>query len=104
MSANKRLDELEQSSSAALKEPPDSLNSVLRMAGGGIAGGTTIGATDDFGFNAVTDKVHVNDLHATRLGLLGIDHKELSSYFEGRYHRLTDVGGMNNLAARLVRR
>ncbi len=74
------------------------------MAGGGIAGGTTIGATDDFGFNAVEDKVHVNDLHATMLGLLGIDHERLSYYFEGREHRLTDVGGSNNLAARLVRR
>lgn len=73
------------------------------MAGGGISGGTTIGSTDDFGFNAVEDKVHVNDLHATMLGLLGIDHAELSYYFEGRDHRLTDVGGMNNLAARLVR-
>jgi hypothetical protein len=51
----------------------------------------------------VEDKVHVNDLHATMLGLLGIDHAELSYYFEGRDHRLTDVGGMNNLAARLVR-
>ncbi len=73
------------------------------MAGGGIAGGSTIGATDDFGFNAVEDKVHVNDLHATMLGLLGIDHEELSYYFEGRLHRLTDVGGQNNLARRLVR-
>jgi len=73
------------------------------MAGGGVAGGSTIGATDDFGFNAVEDKVHVNDLHATMLGLLGIDHEELSYYFEGRMHRLTDVGGQNNLARRLVR-
>ncbi|MCA9008440.1 MAG: DUF1501 domain-containing protein [Planctomycetaceae bacterium] len=74
------------------------------LAGGGITGGTTIGSTDDFGFNAVEDKVHVNDLHATMLGLLGIDHERLSYYFEGREHRLTDVGGTNNLAARLVRR
>lgn len=73
------------------------------MAGGGIRGGKTIGATDDFGFAAVEDKVHVNDLHATMLGLLGIDHEELTHYFEGRYRRLTDVGGQNNLAARLVR-
>ena len=49
------------------------------------------------------DRVHVNDLHATMLGLMGIDHEELSYYFEGRDHRLTDVGGLNNLAARLVR-
>jgi hypothetical protein len=73
------------------------------LAGGGITGGQTIGATDDFGFNAVEDKVHVNDLHATILGLLGIDHEELTYFFEGRYRRLTDVGGDNNLAARLVR-
>ena len=73
------------------------------MAGGGIVGGKTIGATDDFGFAAVEDKVHVNDLHATMLGLLGIDHEELTYFFEGRYRRLTDVGGENNLAPRLVR-
>ncbi len=73
------------------------------MAGGGIVGGKTIGATDDFGFNAVHDKVHVNDLQATMLGLLGIDHEELTYYFEGRDRRLTDVGGHNNLASRLVR-
>ena len=73
------------------------------LAGGGIQGGKTIGATDDFGFAAVDDKVHVNDLHATMLGLMGIDHEELTYLFEGRYRRLTDVGGQNNLAARLVR-
>lgn len=73
------------------------------MAGGGIVGGKTIGATDDFGFAAVHDKVHVNDLHATMLGLMGIDHEKLTHLFEGRYRRLTDVGGQNNLAPRLVR-
>ncbi len=73
------------------------------MAGGGIRGGKTIGATDDFGFAAVEDKVHVNDLHATMLGLMGIDHEELTYFFEGRFRRLTDVGGQNNLATRLVR-
>jgi hypothetical protein len=73
------------------------------LAGGGIVGGKTIGATDDFGFAAVEDKVHVNDLHATMLGLLGIDHEQLTYLFEGRYRRLTDVGGENNLATRLVR-
>lgn len=72
------------------------------MAGGGIVGGKTIGATDDFGFAAVDDKVHVNDLHASMLGLMGINHEELTYLFEGRYRRLTDVGGQNNLAARLV--
>ncbi len=73
------------------------------LAGGGVHGGTVIGATDDFGFHAVEDKVHVNDLHATILGLLGIDHEELTYHFEGRSRRLTDVGGQNNLASRLVR-
>jgi hypothetical protein len=73
------------------------------LAGGGIVGGKTIGATDDFGFAAIEDKVHVNDLHATMLGLTGIDHEELTYLFEGRYRRLTDVGGDNNLARRLVR-
>ena len=73
------------------------------MAGGGIVGGKTIGATDDFGFNAIEDKVHVNDLHATMLGLMGIDHEELTYLFDGRFRRLTDVGGKNNLAPRLVR-
>ena len=74
------------------------------LAGGGIKGGKTIGATDDFGFEAVEDKVHINDLHATMLGLLGINHERLTYPFEGREHRLTDVGGRNNLAPRLVQR
>jgi hypothetical protein len=74
------------------------------LAGGGVAGGQTIGATDDFGFAAVEDKVHVNDLHATMLGLLGIDHELLTYPFEGRKRRLTDVGGKNNLTQRLVSR
>ncbi|MCH2212546.1 MAG: DUF1501 domain-containing protein [Fuerstiella sp.] len=72
------------------------------LAGGGVQGGKVIGATDDFGFHAIEDKVHVNDLHATILGLLGIDHEALTYYFEGRVRRLTDVGGQNNLASRLV--
>ncbi len=73
------------------------------LAGGGVVGGKTIGATDDFGFNAVEDKVHVNDLHATMLALMGLDHELLTYFFEGRDHRLTDVGGNNNLAPRLIR-
>ncbi len=72
------------------------------MAGGGIQGGKTIGATDDFGFQAVSDKVHVNDVHATMLTLLGLDHERLTYLFEGRERRLTDVGGYNNLAHRLT--
>ena len=73
------------------------------LAGGGIRGGKTIGATDDFGFHAVEDKVHVNDLHATMLSLLGLDHEKLTWLFEGRERRLTDVGGENDLSARLTR-
>lgn len=72
------------------------------MAGGGIRGGQVIGATDDFAFRAVEDEVHVHDLHATMLGLLGLDHERLTYLFEGRERRLTDVGGENNLAQRLV--
>jgi len=73
------------------------------MAGGGIQGGKVIGATDDLGFRAVTDKVHVHDLHATMLTLLGLDHERLTYLFEGRDRRLTDIGGQNNLAERLTR-
>ncbi len=73
------------------------------MAGGGIRGGKTIGATDEIGLRAVEDTVHVNDLHATILALLGLDHERLTYRFQGRDFRLTDVGGNNNLAPRLVR-
>ena len=72
------------------------------MAGGGIQGGKVIGATDDFAFRAVEDKVHVHDLHATIMSLMGLDHKTLTYLFEGRERRLTDVGGENDLAERLV--
>jgi hypothetical protein len=73
------------------------------MAGGGVQGGKVIGATDDFGFNAVEDRFHVNDLHATMLSLLGLEHERLVYLFEGRERRLTDVGGFNDLAERLVK-
>jgi hypothetical protein len=73
------------------------------MAGGGIQGGKAIGATDELGFRAVDDRVHANDLHATMLSLLGLDHTRLTYLFEGRERRLTDVGGQNDLAHRLVR-
>ncbi len=63
------------------------------MAGGGIKPGITLGATDDLGFNAVEDKVHVHDLHATILHLLGFDHTRLTHRFQGRDFRLTDVKG-----------
>lgn len=63
------------------------------LAGGGIKGGITYGATDDLGYNAVTDVVHVHDLHATMLYLLGVDHERLTYRFQGRDFRLTDVSG-----------
>ena len=63
------------------------------LAGGGIKPGITLGASDEFGFNAVKDKVHVHDLHATILHLLGFDHTRLTYRFQGRDFRLTDVHG-----------
>lgn len=63
------------------------------MAGGGVKGGITHGATDDFGFRAVEDRVHVHDLHATILHLLGLDHEKLTYRYAGRDFRLTDVYG-----------
>jgi len=63
------------------------------LAGGGIKPGITLGKTDDLGFNAAEDKVHVHDLHATILHLLGFDHTRLTHRFQGRDFRLTDVGG-----------
>ena len=63
------------------------------MAGGGIKGGITHGESDDLGYNAVKDVVHVHDLHATMLNQLGIDHKKLTYKFQGRDFRLTDVHG-----------
>ncbi len=63
------------------------------MAGGGIKGGTVHGATDDFGFAAVEKRVHVHDLHATMLHLMGFDHEKLTYRYAGRDFRLTDVHG-----------
>jgi len=63
------------------------------MAGGGIQRGLTIGKTDDYCYNIVEDPVHVHDLQATILHCLGIDHLKLTYKFQGRYFRLTDVGG-----------
>jgi hypothetical protein len=63
------------------------------LAGGGVRGGTVYGATDDFGFKAVKDRVHVHDLQATVLHLLGIDHTRLVYRHSGRDFRLTDVHG-----------
>jgi hypothetical protein len=63
------------------------------LAGGGVKGGMTYGATDDFGFRAVENRVHVHDLHATMLHLLGFNHEQLTYRYAGRDFRLTDVSG-----------
>ncbi len=63
------------------------------LAGGGVKGGQVIGATDEFGFAATENKVHVHDLHATMLHLLGFDHEKLTYRYAGRDFRLTDVHG-----------
>jgi uncharacterized protein (DUF1501 family) len=63
------------------------------MAGGGIKPGITLGESDELGFNVVKDKVHVHDLHATMMHLLGFDHTRLTYRFQGRDFRLTDVAG-----------
>src|SRR5207244_3238299 len=63
------------------------------LAGGGVKGGTAVGATDEFGFKAVEKPVHVHDLHATMLHLLGFDHEKFTYRYAGRDFRLTDVSG-----------
>ena len=71
------------------------------MAGGGIRGGSVVGATDEIGMRAIEDRAHVNDIHATILHLMGLDHKKLTYLHNGRDERLTDVGGrvIKNLLA-----
>jgi hypothetical protein len=63
------------------------------LAGGGVRGGTAYGATDELGFEAVENRVHVHDLHATILHLMGFDHERLTYFHQGRHERLTDVAG-----------
>ena len=63
------------------------------MAGGGVRGGLAYGATDEFGYKAVENKVEVHDLHATMLYLLGVEHTRQTFRFGGRDMRLTDVHG-----------
>jgi len=65
----------------------------MLVAGGGIQGGVQLGATDELGYNAVEDVTSVHDLHATMLHLLGIEHTKLTTKFQGRDFRLTDVSG-----------
>ena len=64
------------------------------LAGGGAKGGVTVGKTDDLGYHIVEDKMHMNDMHATILHLMGLDHLRLTHRFQGRDYRLTDVGGI----------
>jgi arylsulfatase A-like enzyme len=63
------------------------------MAGGGVKGGSAHGATDELGFDVVENRVHVHDLHATILHLMGFDHEKLTYLHNGRDYRLTDVHG-----------
>ena len=63
------------------------------LAGGGVKGGVSHGETDEIGYAAAVDKVHVNDLHATILHLLGMNHEKLTYKYNGRRYRLTDVAG-----------
>jgi hypothetical protein len=63
------------------------------MAGGGVKRGLAYGATDEFGWHSTENRVHVHDLHATMLHLMGIDHTKLTFFYGGRYYRLTDVYG-----------
>ena len=63
------------------------------LAGGGVQGGKVYGSTDEFGFRAVENPVHVHDLHATILHLMGFDHERLTYRYAGRDFRLTDVHG-----------
>ncbi len=70
------------------------------MAGAGVRRGVSYGETDEVGFKAAVDRVSVNDLHATMLHLLGINHTKLTYFHNGRSYRLTDVAG--NLLTRVL--
>ena len=63
------------------------------MAGGGVKGGFAYGATDEFGYHAAENRMHIHDIHATVLALLGLDHQKLTYRYSGRDFRLTDVAG-----------
>jgi uncharacterized protein (DUF1501 family) len=70
-----------------------SLGFTMWLAGGGVKGGHVHGATDEVGIAAIQDRVHVHDLHATILHLMGLDHEKLTYRYSGRDFRLTDVSG-----------
>ncbi len=74
------------------------------MAGGGVQGGQVIGSTDEIGFRAAEDKVHVHDFHATILKLMGLDHEELSVNQNGLEMRLTDLHGYHDIYGKLTGR
>ena len=74
------------------------------MAGGGVKGGQIIGTTDEIGFRAVEDKVHVHDFHATILKLMGFDHEALSLNIKGLDMRLTDLHGYEDIYDKLTAR
>ena len=76
-----------------MRRPRFPIEAVPYLTGGGVKGGMAYGATDEFGFAAVQDKVHVHDLHATILHLMGFDHEKLTYRHAGRDFRLTDVHG-----------
>jgi uncharacterized protein (DUF1501 family) len=63
------------------------------MAGGGVKAGHVYGQTDEFGYNIVNNPVHVHDLHATMMHLMGVDHERMTFKFQGRHYRLTDIAG-----------
>jgi len=72
------------------------------MAGGGVRGGKAIGSTDELGFRPAESPFHVHDVHATVLSLLGLEHKKLTYFFQGRNRRLTDVAGENEFSKLLL--
>jgi len=90
-----RTPAVQNSSTIKLQNGRDhnSLGFTVLMAGGGVKGGTIHGATDDFGYRAVDKPVHVHDLNATILHLMGLDHTKLTHHYSGRDFRLTDVHG-----------
>jgi membrane-anchored protein YejM (alkaline phosphatase superfamily) len=90
-----RTPAVQNSSTIKLQNGRDhnSLGFTVLMAGGGVKGGTIHGATDDFGYRAVDKPVHVHDLNATILHLMGLDHTKLIHHYSGRDFRLTDVHG-----------
>lgn len=63
------------------------------LAGGGVKPGFSYGATDEYGYYAIENKIHLHDFHATLLYALGLDHEKLTFRYAGRDHRLTDVSG-----------